>query len=48
MSVKIFLEIKQLSQDTVYVYIDRFEARKLEAEDLGLLQNGIFTKKELL
>jgi hypothetical protein len=39
-----FLEIKQFSHETVCAYIDRFEERKLQAEDLGLPQNDIITK----
>jgi len=43
-----FLEIKQFSHEPVSACIDRFEARKLQAEDLGLLQNDIITEKTFL
>ena len=43
-----FLEIKQFSHETVSAYIDRFEARKLQTQDLGLPQNDIITKKTFL
>jgi len=40
------LEIKQFSHETVSAYIDRFEARKLQAEDLGLPQNDIIVEDD--
>jgi len=43
-----FLAINQFYDEFISGYIDRFEARKLQAEDLGLLQNDIITKKTFL
>ena len=41
------MEIKQFFHETVSAYIDRFEIRKLQAENLGLPQNDIITRKTL-
>ena len=45
---KEFLEIIQLFQETVCVYIDRFEARKLHPQDVGLPREDIITSETLL
>jgi len=40
---KDFLEIKQISQETVNDYIDRYKGKKLQARDFGLPRNDIIT-----
>jgi hypothetical protein len=40
-----FLQIKQISSEPIYSFIERFENQRLQAEDMGFEPNDAISRK---